>query len=290
MHLRLLHRTTFTYSGNARDSFNEARLRPVDDALQTCRSFALRTKPAVVPRDYLDFYGNVVHYFDISTPHRKLVIEAESEIETAPNAARPAVPEVPVSALETSPDREIVGEFLNPSHFVPADVTLWHEAKEALASGRTTVFADATRLARHVFRTFTYKPNSTGVNTGAVEALKLRAGVCQDFAHVTLGLCRNAGIPARYVSGYFFNEKRRPDENEASHAWIEVCVPGFGWAGYDPTHDRAPDERYVKVAGGRDYADIRPVSGTYRGAPTRSLKVEVSVRAAGAPVVATPGA
>ena len=86
------------------------------------------------------------------------------------------------------------------------------------------------------------------------------------------------------MSGYFFNDKRKPGEAEASHAWFEVMVPGFGWAGYDPTHDRAPDERYVKLATGRDYADIRPVSGTYRGAPTRALKVEVAVRDAGAPV------
>jgi transglutaminase-like putative cysteine protease len=103
-------------------------------------------------------------------------------------------------------------------------------------------------------------------------------GVCQDFAHVHLGLCRSLGIPARYVSGYFFNTTRRPREIEASHAWIEAYVPGFGWAAFDPTHDRPADDRYVKVAVGRDYADIRPINGTYRGAPTRSLKVDVKVR------------
>lgn len=286
MHLRLLHRTTFSYSGNARDSFNEARLRPGNDGLQTCRSFVLRTTPAVPLRDYLDFYGNVVHYFDISTPHRKLVIEAESEIDTTPNSARPAVPAVPSAVLETFPEHDLYSEFLGPTHYVPESVELWREAQDALSDGRVTVWADAVRLARHVFKTFTYVPLSTGVSTRAPDALKLRKGVCQDFAHVTLGLCRNAGIPARYVSGYFFNHKSKPSEVEASHAWVEVCVPGFGWAGYDPTHDRAPDERYVKVATGRDYADIRPVSGTYRGAPTRSLKVEVFVRETVAPTPA----
>ncbi len=187
------------------------------------------------------------------------------------------MPEVPFGELETFADRDLCAEFLVPSHYVPEDVTLWHEAKEALGEDRTTVFADAVRLARHVFKTFAYKPNTTGVSTRAPDALKLRAGVCQDFAHVTLGLCRQSGIPARYVSGYFFNDKRKPGEAEASHAWVEVMVPGYGWAGYDPTHDRAPDERYVKIGSGRDYADIRPVSGTYRGAPTRELKVEVAV-------------
>ena len=286
MNLHLLHRTTFTYAGSARDSFNEARLRPVNDAMQSCRQFALRTDPAVPLRDYLDFYGNVVHYFDVSTPHKKLVIEAESEIETAPDAARPPVPAVPVGELATFPERELYAEFLTPSHYVPEDVTLWHEAREALGEQRTTVLGDAIRLARHVFKTFAYKPNTTGVTTLAPAALKLRTGVCQDFAHVTIGLCRQAGLPARYVSGYFFNDKRKPGEVEASHAWFEVMVPGYGWAGYDPTHDRAPDERYVKLATGRDYADIRPVSGTYRGAPTRALKVEVTVRDTGTPVAA----
>jgi len=93
-----------------------------------------------------------------------------------------------------------------------------------------------------------------------------------------LGLCRTVGIPARYVSGYFFNGSRAHDDIEASHAWIEVLVAGYGWAAFDPTHDRPADERYVKIAAGRDYADIRPVSGTYRGAPTRDLRVDVTVR------------
>jgi transglutaminase-like putative cysteine protease len=286
MHLHLLHRTTFSYAGTARDSFNETRLRPVSDDLQVCRSFTLRTTPSVALRDYLDFYGNIVHYFDISTPHRKLVIEAESEIDTVSNSARPSVPVVPTAELETFPERDLYAEFLGPTHYVPESVELWREAQDALEGNRVTVWADAIRLARHVFKTFTYVPHSTAVTTRAPDTLKLRKGVCQDFAHVTLGLCRNAGIPARYVSGYFFNRNRKPSEIEASHAWIEVCVPGFGWAGYDPTHDRIPDERYVKVAAGRDYADIRPVSGTYRGAPTRSLKVEVFVRETAAPAAA----
>ena len=92
-----------------------------------------------------------------------------------------------------------------------------------------------------------------------------------------LGVCRLAGIPARYVSGYFFNDTRIPGEIEASHAWVEAYVPGHGWAAFDPTHNRLADERYVKIAAGRDYADVRPVNGTYSGAPTESLSVEVFV-------------
>jgi transglutaminase-like putative cysteine protease len=93
-----------------------------------------------------------------------------------------------------------------------------------------------------------------------------------------LGLCRTHGIPARYVSGYFLNQHKLPGEIEASHAWIEVFIPGFGWKGYDPTHRREPDTRYVKIAAGRDYGDIRPVGGTFRGKGTREMVVEVSVK------------
>ncbi len=288
MHLRLIHRTTFVYAGKAHDSFNEVRLKPVSDATQHCRQFDLALTPAADTREYEDFYGNTIHYFDIVGGHTKLIVEAASLVDTVPPAGRPPVPVVPVAELERSPEREMLAEFLASSPYVPLEVELWREAQDALAGGRGDVWGDVRRLGTHIFRTFTYKPKSTGVNTRAIEALKLHMGVCQDFAHVHLGLCRSVGIPARYVSGYFFNDTRRPREVEASHAWIEAYMPGYGWAAYDPTHDRVADDRYVRVAVGRDYTDIRPVNGTYRGAPTRSLKVEVTVREAPAAVVASP--
>jgi len=286
MILHLLHRTTFAYAGTARDSFNEARLRPVTDHLQACRAFSLRISPTITPREYRDFYGNTVHYFELADNHTKLVIEAVSTVETVPLANRPAVPRVPATELKRSIERDLLAEFFSSSHYVPLDVELWREAQDALAEGRGDVWGDVRRLGAHIYRTFAYKPKTTGVNTRATDALKLRMGVCQDFAHVHLGLCRSLGIPARYVSGYFFNTTRRPREIEASHAWIEAYVPNYGWAAFDPTHDRPADDRYVKVAVGRDYADIRPVNGTYRGAPTRSLKVEVAVRETKSPIAA----
>lgn len=276
MLLHILHRTTFVYAGPVRDSFNEVRLQPVSDASQRCRSFELRLTPSVDIRDYEDLYGNRVHFFDVTAPHTQLMIEATSVVETtAPSTPLPG----PAAGIERddASDREMLTEFFSASELVPLGPEWAQEARQALGGNRGDVWSDVRRLGQHIFRTFTYRPNTTGVNTLASEALKLRSGVCQDFAHVHLGLCRSLGIPARYVSGYFFNEARRPFEVEASHAWIEAHIPGLGWVAYDPTHDRPADERYVKVAVGRDYADIRPVSGTYRGAPTQTLTVEVSV-------------
>ena len=208
------------------------------------------------------------------------MVEAVSEVETTPNASRPPIPVVLLSELEASPELELHAEFLTDSHYVPLDVELWRESQDALSGGRSDVWSDVQQMCRHIFRNFAYKPRTTGVGTDATAALRLRSGVCQDFAHIALGLCRSSGIPARYVSGYFVNSVRRTGEDEASHAWIEAFVPGYGWAGFDPTHDRPADDRYIKVASGRDYADIRPVSGTYRGGKTRSLSVEVRVREA----------
>jgi transglutaminase-like putative cysteine protease len=276
MYLHLLHRNTFIYAV-ASDSHNEVRLRPTSSGFQVCQSFKLRVLPKVSVREYRDFYNNIVYYFDIPTAHKKLVIEATSEIATTPNADRPPIPAVPWEVLSTHEDRELYAEYLTGTHFVPDDVAMWRETQDVLALARSDVWTDAVRLCSHVYKTFTYVPKSTDANTLAPDALKLRKGVCQDYAHVALGLCRNAGIPARYVSGYFYNTTRRRGENEASHAWLEVHVPGHGWEGYDPTHDRPADERYIKLAVGRDYADIRPVRGMYRGA-AKNLKVDVAVR------------
>jgi transglutaminase-like putative cysteine protease len=276
MLIRLFHKTTFAYAGKATDSFNEVRLRPVNDANQVCRAFELKVAPATRLRDYVDFYGNTVHYFDVADPHSSLKIEALSEVETTPNAARAAVPEAPPESL--AEESELYAEFLASSHYVPLEVEIWKEAQDALREGRKDIWSDVRAICGHVFRNFAYKPRTTGVATLATDALKLRAGVCQDFAHVAIGMCRSSGIPARYVSGYFIKTPIKPDEEEASHAWIEALIPGYGWAAYDPTHDRPADERYIKAASGRDYSDIRPVSGTYRGGKTRSLKVEVRVR------------
>jgi transglutaminase-like putative cysteine protease len=278
MHLRILHRTTFTYAGKAHDSFNEVRLQPINDSTQHCREFALNLTPDSTTREYDDFNGNTIHYFDVGAEHRKLIIEAFSTVDTVPMSGRTPVPIVLPSDLENSVEREMLAEFYTRSPYVPLDVELWREAQDVVSEGRSDIWGDVRRLGSHIYRTFAYKPKTTGVNTRANDALKLRMGVCQDFAHVHLGLCRSLGIPARYVSGYFFNNTRRPREIEASHAWIEAYIPGHGWVGYDPTHDRPADDRYVKIAVGRDYSDIRPVNGTYRGPPTRSLKVEVTVR------------
>ena len=274
--LNISHLTRYTYEGQVKDSFNEARLQPISDSLQQCRNFHFKINPNSPVRDYPDFYANCVHYFDVPEPHESLEVQAISSVQTLPESRGP-IPVAGPDAISTSPMKEQFFDFLHSSEFVSLEADVWREAVDALPSGVTDIWPDTVAIGEHIHRNYKYTPLSTNVNTRAVEVVKKKQGVCQDFAHLMLGLCRTHGIPARYVSGYFLNKNRLPGEIEASHAWLEVFIPGYGWKGYDPTHRRETDTRYVKLAVGRDYSDIRPVGGTFRGKGTRKMVVEVTV-------------
>ncbi len=276
LRLRVRHCTAFDYNGPVHDSFNDARLCPISDALQSCLAFSLALEPVVNVHTYHDFYLNRVDHFEVHHPHEHLAVEADSLVETRLDPrGQPGA--MPPDALNDPSLDENYFDFLSDSHFVTLDAALWREAIDVLPHGVTDLWEDAVKIGRHIFRAFAYTPQATHAGTRLADVLRDRRGVCQDFAHVMLGMCRTQGIPARYVSGYFFDEKRRADEPEASHAWVEVFLPGFGWKGFDPTHDREADTRYIKLAVGRDYGDIRPINGSFRGRGTRQLAVEVRI-------------
>jgi len=276
MLLNISHRTTYRYDRPAHDSFNEARLRPFDNAGQRRLAYQLSSNPAPATRhSYRDLYDNHVDVLQVTEPHLELSIEANSRVETMP-LPLPG-PENP-AGLQTPELAWQLHDYLTATPTVPLSPELWRAAVDCRPNGLTDLWADALALANWVYDAFEYIPGSTSVNATADEALAGRKGVCQDYAHVLLGLCRSLKMPARYVSGYFFNERYDPAQgSEASHAWVEVYLPSQGWRGLDPTHQRAADERYVSVAVGRDYQDIRPVSGAYRGAPERAMEVHVRI-------------
>jgi transglutaminase-like putative cysteine protease len=280
LQLSISHLPRYTYEGAVKDSFNEARLQPVSDHLQQCLDFRFKIDPAASVRDYPDFFSNCVHYFDVPDPHEFLEVIAESRVQTNRESRGP-VPSVDAAALEASSVKEHHFDFLRSSEFVSLGSDVWREAVDALPEGPQNVWEDVLKIGDHIHRNYKYTPLSTNVNTKASEVIRKKQGVCQDFAHLMLGICRTHGIPARYVSGYFLNQHKLPGEIEASHAWIETFIPDYGWKGYDPTHRRVTDTRYVKLAVGRDYSDIRPVGGTFRGKGTRKMVVEVSVQRLG---------
>jgi transglutaminase-like putative cysteine protease len=261
-----------------RESFNEVRLQPVSNGAQVSHSFLLKVLPSCKLSHYLDFYFNCVHLFEIVQPHTELTVEANSTVTT------PDIPAIAAEALPAELARmnecarlERCYDFLQSSTYVEVGADLWRLGLDA-TDGHTDAWQAAQAIMRYVHREFRYQPASTHAHTHMREVLLARTGVCQDFAHVMLGLCRAIKIPARYVSGYLYNGPADQLRGaQASHAWVEVYMPGYGWCGLDPTNNHQPGGHYVKVAVGRDFADVSPVKGTYRGTAKRQLTVEVLV-------------
>ena len=278
MKLQVYHRTRYAYGAPVRDSFNEARLQPPDTDEQRRHSFILRVLPSARLTHYLDFYLNCVHMFEVNEPHSELVVEATSTVFTsdAPNYPEDATP-TPLANLVGCARMDRCYDFLQASTYVNTGPEAWRLSLDA-SGEQSDAWQTALAVQRFVHREFTYLPASTHVHTTMDEVLRLRSGVCQDFAHVMLGLCRARHIPARYVSGYLYNGPADQLKGaQASHAWVEVFLPDLGWRGLDPTNNQQVNGHYVKVAVGRDYADVSPVKGTYRGTSDRKLTVEVLV-------------
>ncbi len=275
MLLQVRHITRYEYAAPVRESLNEARLQPLTNDTQRCLWFDLQITPEPHTSEFTDFYKNPVRHFAIAEAHDFLEVTAESLTETTP-PPEPAGHYPPADLSDVRYSREHF-DFVGDSRYVARSPELWKCALD-LRAGSDDVRQIAMALMHWVYGEFTYSPSATFVQTGALEAFHQRSGVCQDYAHVMLALCRALEIPARYVSGYFWTADLENDPAAgASHAWVEVCLPGYGWFGLDPTHDRAVDETYIKLAVGRDYQDIRPISGTYVGGDVARMQVDVSV-------------
>jgi transglutaminase-like putative cysteine protease len=280
MRYHVSHRTRFTYAEPVKNNFNEARLRPTSSGQQTCESFKLSVTPPASVAHYVDFNFNNVHHFEILRLHRELLVAASSIVITADHVpALPAGVSTPLAEMGRAANLERCHDFLQSTTFIELTPELWREALDVTA-GIPDAWPAAVAMMQHIYREYRYQPNVTNVNTPANEVLRCRAGVCQDFAHVLLGLCRSVKIPARYVSGYLYNGPVDQLKGaQASHAWVEVFLPGIGWRGLDPTNNVEPDGRYIKIAIGRDYSDVPPLRGTYRGTGQRSMRVDVLVSA-----------
>jgi len=281
MRFHVFHRTRYAYRAPVRDSHNEVRLRPVTDDRSRLEFYLLKVVPPVRLRHFRDVWLNYVQYFDIAEPHSELVIESQCRINTTSpyGGGRPeGVRMIELKALSD----EMLPSFLGNSRYVEVTPEVWRLGVD-IRGDRDDVFGCAEAVMHHIYQGWGYVPNSTTASTHMNEVMRTRRGVCQDFTHVMIGMCRSLGIPARYVSGYLYNG---PDSHlrgaQASHAWCEVYVPGAGWFGLDPTNDTLADERHIKIATGRDYADAAPISGHFDGPPgaTAALQVDLEVRRA----------
>ncbi len=265
------HATHYAYASAVSDSFNDVRLQPMPIEEQKVESFLLRVLPSVRMTHFRDFYSNWVNHFEIHEPHTYLTIEAHSRVVTMPPAPLPEEKLCSFARMKDESRLERCFDYLQSSRFVELTAEAWRLAVDATLE-TDDAWQAVLALMRFVNQYLVYESNSTHVHTHMGEVLKQRRGVCQDFSHLMIGLCRSLKIPARYVSGYLATEIA-----SATHAWVEVFIPGQGWRGLDPTHNCQIGETYVKLANGRDYADVPPISGNYRGTLERKMTVNVKI-------------
>jgi len=274
------HLTRFRYKEPVSESIMEVRMHPRSDHSQHCLSFSLSVSPRCRVFAYRDHYGNNVHHFDIPGEHDQLVIVAESLVEQQILMDVPAflAPEA-WQALDALVAQGDYGEMLLPSTFAQPTPALLELAKKLNVVRRDDPLMVVHELNKSIYEYFAYAPSSTRVDSPIDEAIESRQGVCQDFAHTMIALLRHIGIPARYVSGYLYRGSEDHDRSlpDASHAWVEVLLPHLNWVGLDPTNDLIAYNRHIRTAVGRDYADVPPTHGVYRGKTESELYVAVHV-------------
>ena len=261
MKLRIEHTTTFKYDKMISEAYTEMRLHPLDGSGQHTLTFSLRTEPKDEALVYKDRFGNDVRHFDVIQPHQKLLVGARSEVMTP---QRFVSDEGPLSPLDEF-------DFLMPTVYTPSTAEINAFASALTVKGHP--YETALAVMQGVFAQLKYEKGTTTVNTNAAEAMALGRGVCQDFSHLMLAACRSQLLPARYVSGYLFNN----GYSTATHAWVDVYISERGWVSFDPTHNREQTEHYVRVAVGRDYADVPPTRGVFVGNAREEMDVQVAV-------------
>lgn len=274
MILEVQHETRLAYSDPVIESVAEVRMEPASDQDQSVRSFHLTLSPAADVFRYHDGFGNHVHHFNLRPSCETIGVVAASVVEThrqggnldSSRATYPlAEDDISLPALS----------FVNlrgPVRHTPRLDAL----VEALVPRPGTRLADVVRqIAAYICGHFKYAKDVTLATSPIDDVLQQGQGVCQDFAHLMIALSRSLGIPARYVSGYI----HRPGQESHSHAWCEVWLPDAGWCGLDPTNNREVDDHFIKVAIGRDFTDVPPNKGVYRGKASEAIFVRVETRA-----------
>ena len=279
MRLQVYHRTEYIYAEDVEKSSNELRLTPKITPFQDVQHSFISILPATRLTHYNDLNFNRVHYFAIPQPHRSLIIESRSIVDTRKPCDIDNLPYgyTHREMAETSIPEEC-HPFLQNSAYIENTPEIWREAVDIKGTSED-VFQTSYAIMDYIYSNYHYASGSTTASTHAVDVIRQRTGVCQDFAHAMTAYCRAVGIPARYVSGYFYDSTRNQSlrGSEASHAWVEVYTGKAGWIGLDPTNRKIVDDTYVVLAFGRDYRDVAPVIGTYYGGSGSHLTIKVQI-------------
>ena len=286
MHYAIQHTTRYHYGAPIVENVMEVRLQPRSDELQQCLSFHLYLRPAARVHPFRDHLDNWVHFYDIAAAHKELTITANSVVHVLPAPMLPdALPLESWAAVDELANASAQWDWVQPSLFSPAPPALFELVSEFGVDRSVDPLTALRRIMAQLHDNFDYDTESTHVDSPIDEALASRSGVCQDFTHIMLALMRHVlKIPCRYVSGYLFAREDDRSEDDATHAWVEALLPELGWVGFDPTNNLIAGERHIRVALGRDYADVPPTHGIFRGNAEGELSVNVKVKKAAAPL------
>lgn len=287
-HYIVTHKTEYIYREPIALCHNIARLIPrsVNGQVCTMSEIVITPEPDTYKR-YEDFFGNHLAYFAIEQDHSKLTVTVTSDILITPTVLEfheyPTTPwEEEAKNILTNVDEHMdVRQYILPTDMTVVTNDVKDYALQSFTPGRS--FFEATHdLMKRIYKDFQFKPGLTTVSTPVQETLRLRKGVCQDFAHLAITCIRSLGLPARYISGYIETitkpGKAKLVGADASHAWFSVYIPGTGWVDFDPTNNHMPTHQHITIGWGRDYADIAPLKGIILSSRPHKLNVSVDVK------------
>jgi transglutaminase-like putative cysteine protease len=280
MNFAIRYLTHYAYDGEVVDNLNALRVKPHGNGRQRCDEFSVRLTPEVRLHRHSDYFGTEVVEFEVSRPHRELTIDVRARVSTR---ASGEPPRATWADLRSAGYREAGGEFLLQTDDAPEHPVL--QALMATTRAASTPLATVLLVSELIPDRFEYRQGATYVDSSIADLLKAGAGVCQDYVHLGLCLLRHHGIAARYVSGYLFaagSDQQRESVEVDTHAWLEALLPMTDgtepvWVGADPTNRSLAGERHVKIGHGRQYSDVPPIKGVYRGAASAELDARVTM-------------
>jgi transglutaminase-like putative cysteine protease len=286
MLFRVTHTTDYRYGEPVAEAYLELRLTPLSRQSQTVQEHRLTVEPASRTSGYRDYFGNEVAFLSLPYRHSRLTIRSEALVKTQSEI----LPEESLD-LTVQEARQIltgslpfVFDYLQPTDMVKIGREAVQWAKRYLTS-QTVLRTGLQNLNRAIYENFQYRKGATNFSTDVSFVWRDRIGVCQDFAHIMLSVLRTAGLPSRYICGYIESapprgengQKKRLIGSVATHAWVEVLLPGQHWVALDPTNNRWCGEQHIAVSFGRDAGEAAPIRGTFKGSGDQVMKVQVKV-------------
>ncbi len=283
MRFDVRYRTVFSYDDLVSESQNELRACPASNETQRLLDYRVTIQPAARVYSSIDAWGTRVDAFGIRRPHETMTVVAEASVETSPSSMPAAAPRLDALRREEFIDDHV--EYLQRDRHTDAGDAIATAARDQVSLVGSDVVGAVLAIHRYVGTTLRYVPGATDVGISVDRVFEGRQGVCQDYAHLAVAMCRCVGIPARYVSGYLFTDRDdvgAPAGSDAvvvqTHAWFEAAIPGWGWLGLDPTNGQIASEYHVKIGHGRSYDDVQPLRGVYLGPGSSAVEPQVEIR------------